>query len=169
MPAIRALSVRRRSSGRWKTKGSAVDMMRRYVTAFSVICGSSSKRRMTGRAKTNSSPPQHTAISSAMLMLCEAKARASSRFCAPMDWPTLTSDPTLFSRAIEPDIHVRMPTAPTAATASLPRRPTHAISVRLYAIWMKDVAMMGIARPNSWRLIGPWVRFFAPCMVSGGL
>ena len=118
-----------------------------------------------GRAKTNSSPPQQMAMSNAMLMLCEANARASSRFCAPMDCATLTSDPTLFSRAIEPDIHVRMPTAPTAATASLPRRPTHAISVRLYAIWMKEVAIMGIAKLNSWRLMGPCVRFLAPSTI----
>ena len=72
-----------------------------------------------------------------------------------MDCPTLTSEPTLFNREMEPDIHVRMPTEPTAATASLPRRPTQAISVRLYAIWIKEVAIMGIARLNSCLLIGP--------------
>ena len=74
-----------------------------------------------------------------------------------MDWPTLTSDPTLFNKEIEPDIHVRIPTEPMAATASLPSRPTHAISVRLYAICINDVAMIGIARLKSWRLIGPCV------------
>ena len=60
-----------------------------------------------------------------------SKLRASSSLRAPMDWPTLTSAPTLLSKAMEPDIHVSMPTAPTAATDSLPRRPTHAMSVRL--------------------------------------
>ena len=44
---------------------------------------------------------------------------------------TLTSAPTLLSKAMEPDIHVSMPTAPTAAMDSLPRRPTHAMSVKL--------------------------------------
>ena len=52
-------------------------------------------------------------------------------------------------KEIEPDIQVRIPTEPMAATASLPSRPTHAISVRLYAIWINDVAMIGIARLNS--------------------
>ena len=82
-------------------------------------------------------------------MLWDAKLRASSWLCAPMDCPTLTSDPTLFNKEIEPDIQVRIPTEPMAATASLPSRPTHAISVRLYAIWINDVAMIGIARLNS--------------------
>ena len=65
---------------------------------------------------------------------------------------------------MDPDIHVRIPTEPMAATASLPSRPTHAISVRLYAICINDVAMIGIARLNNWRLIGPCVRFFIPCI-----
>jgi len=53
------------------------------------------------------------------------------------------------------DIHVRIPTEPTAAMASLPNLPTHAISVRLYAIWIKEVAIMGIAKVKSWRRMGP--------------
>ena len=69
-----------------------------------------------------------------------------------MDWPTLTSEPTLFNKEIEPDIHVRIPTEPIVATASLPRRPTHAISVRLYAICMNEGAIIGIAKLNNWRL-----------------
>ena len=56
---------------------------------------------------------------------------------------------------MEPDIQVRIPTEPTAATASLPKRPTQAISVRLYAIWINEVAIMGIARLNNCLLIGP--------------
>ena len=44
--------------------------------------------------------------------------------------PTLTSEPTLFRRAIDVDIHVRIPTEPTAAIASLPILPTQAMSVR---------------------------------------
>ena len=91
----------------------------------------------------------------AIVMLWEAKLRASSSLLAPIDCPTLTSAPTLLRRAMEPDIHVRIPTAPTAATASLPSLPTHAISVRLYAIWINEVAIIGIARLNSWRLMGP--------------
>ena len=82
-------------------------------------------------AKRKSRPPQQTEMSRAIVMLCEAKLRASSSLRAPMDWPTLTSAPTLLSKAMDPDIHVSMPTAPTAATDSLPRRPTHAMSVRL--------------------------------------
>ena len=41
--------------------------------------------------------------------------------------------------------HKYMPEAPTAATAPLPTRPIHIMSVRLYAIWMSWVAMMGKA------------------------
>ena len=41
------------------------------------------------------------------------------------------------------DIHVRIPTEPTAAIASLPILPTQAMSVRLYAICMNEVAIMG--------------------------
>ena len=117
-----------------------------------------------GVAKMNSRLPRQRAMSRAMVMLCEAKLRASVSLRAPMDWPTLTSAPTLLSSAMEPDIHVSMPTAPTAATDSLPSLPTHAMSVRLYAIWMKEVAMMGIARLKSWRLMGPCVSVRVPCI-----
>ena len=95
------------------------------------MCCFSSKMFRMGRAKRKSRPPQQTEMSRAIVMLCEAKLRASSSLRAPMDWPTLTSAPTLLSKAMEPDIHVSMPTAPTAAMDSLPRRPTHAMSVRL--------------------------------------
>ena len=61
-----------------------------------------------------------------------------------MDCPTLTSDPTLFNKEIEPDIHVMIPTEPIAATASLPNRPTHAMSVRLYAIQYLRIVSTGL-------------------------
>ena len=89
---------------------------------------------MIGSANIKRSPPQQMEIIKAIVILWDAKWRASSWLCAPMDCPTLTSDPTLFNKEIEPDIHVRIPTEPMAATASLPNRPTHAMSVRLYAI-----------------------------------
>ena len=38
-----------------------------------------------------------------------------------------------------------MAAAPTAATASLPTIPIHAMSVRLYAVWTRDVAIIGTA------------------------
>lgn len=78
--------------------------------------------------------PQMTDIINAMEILWLANFLASSKFWAPIDCPTLTSDPTLFNKAMELDIQIRIPTAPTAAAASLPIRPTHAMSVRLYAI-----------------------------------
>jgi hypothetical protein len=56
-----------------------------------------------------------------------------------------------------------MPTAPITATASLPNRPTHAISVKLYAICMNDVAMIGMASLNNCLFIAPFVRSFTPC------
>ena len=79
----------------------------------------------------NSNVHQLRAMMLAMVMLCEANALAAvSSFC-PIACATLTSVPTLFSSERELDIHVSMPTAPMAATASLPSRPTHAMSVRL--------------------------------------
>ena len=38
-----------------------------------------------------------------------------------------------------------MPAEPTAATSGAPRRPIQIISVRFYAIWMKEVAIIGLA------------------------
>lgn len=38
---------------------------------------------------------------------------------------------------------VYIPAAPTAATASLPTMPIHAMSVRLYAVCTMEVAMIG--------------------------
>ena len=38
-----------------------------------------------------------------------------------------------------------MPAAPTAATALLPSLPIQIMSVRLYAIWISEVAMIGTA------------------------
>ena len=40
---------------------------------------------------------------------------------------------------------VYIPAAPTAATASLPTMPIHAMSVRLYAVCTMEVAMIGTA------------------------
>ena len=64
--------------------------------------------------------------------------------------PTLTSDPTLFNKAMELDIQIRIPTAPTAAVASLPIGLPMPCPVRLYAIWMNEVAIIGIAKLNNW-------------------
>ena len=72
-----------------------------------------------------------------------------ARFVPRWLCPTLTSEPTLFRREIDVDIHVRIPTEPTAAIASLPILPTQAMSVRLYAICMNEVAIMGIAKVNN--------------------
>ena len=83
------------------------------------------------------------------VILWVAKPLAAVSSLMPIAWPTLTSAPTLFNKAREVVIQVRRPTEPTAAMASLPIRPTHAISVKLYAIWIKEVAIMGMANMNS--------------------
>jgi len=106
-------------------------------------------------AKINNNAPQLNDISKDKVRLCDANARAACSFCAPMACPTLTSEPTLFRREIDVDIHVRIPTEPTAAIASLPILPTQAMSVRLYAICMNEVAIMGIAKVNNCFRIGP--------------
>ena len=53
-----------------------------------------------GLAKRNNKAPQHTEINNAMLMLCEANCRASCSLRAPIDCPTLTSEPTLFNKKL---------------------------------------------------------------------
>ena len=115
-----------------------------------------------GVAKTNKIKAHAREIIKESVRLWVEKLRAAVSSFIPMACPTLTSAPTLFNKAREVVIHVRIPTEPTAAMASLPNLPTQAISVRLYAIWMKEVAMIGMANMNSWRRIGPSVRFLIP-------
>ena len=66
-----------------------------------------------------------------MVVVCDAYNDALSRRRAPIDWPIEISAPTLEMSANELIIHINMPIEPTAATASLPRRPIQRMSTRL--------------------------------------
>ena len=70
---------------------------------------------------------------------------ASLRFPSPYAWADFTWPPILARVATPEDSQVYMAAAPTAATASLPTIPIQAISVRLYAVWTRDVAIIGRA------------------------
>jgi len=72
-----------------------------------------------------------------------------------MDCPMDTSAPTFEMQAIEFIIQTSIPMAPTAATDLLPKRPTHAKSIKLYAICMKLMAISGIDSLTSWRNMFP--------------
>jgi hypothetical protein len=78
--------------------------------------------------------------------------------CAPMR-------PTQI-KAIES--HKYKPAVPAAATEPLPKRPSQNMSVKLNAIWKKDVAIMGRDIVISLCKMGPWVRSkFLVCVFKG--
>jgi len=85
-------------------------------------------------------------------------ARAAPRSPRPMDWATPISAPTLPRRTKPTDSQRYSPAAPDAATASLPTRPSQNMSVRLYAIWMNWVPMIGAATRRSFERMPPSVR-----------
>ena len=96
-------------------------------------------------------------------MLCEAKLRASSSLRAPIGLAYADFGTYLVQQG-DGTGHPRQYAYRTYCSHGLTAQTSYPCHVcQAVGHWMNEVAMMGIASVNSWRLMGPCVKFLVPC------